>query len=40
MKAEIISRLTGSRLQLPLFADTCQAGYPSPAIFPYGFRCQ
>ncbi|MDL4916245.1 MAG: translesion error-prone DNA polymerase V autoproteolytic subunit [Enterobacterales bacterium endosymbiont of Blomia tropicalis] len=31
MKAEIISPLTSSRLQLPLFADTCQAGFPSPA---------
>lgn len=31
MKAEIISPVTGSRLQLPLFADTCQAGFPSPA---------
>ncbi|EFK5493510.1 hypothetical protein HID46_004372 [Escherichia coli] len=24
----------------PLFADRCQAGFPSPAVFPSGFCCQ
>lgn len=31
MKAEIITAITTSRLQLPLFSDTCAAGFPSPA---------
>lgn len=31
MKAEIITAITTSRLQLPLFSDICAAGFPLPA---------
>lgn len=31
MNAEIISAITTSRPQLPLFGDTCAAGFPPPA---------
>lgn len=31
MKAEFLTALTESRLQLPLYGDSCQAGFPSPA---------
>ncbi|MFS7282066.1 translesion error-prone DNA polymerase V autoproteolytic subunit [Serratia proteamaculans] len=31
MKAEILTAQTESRLQIPLFGESCQAGFPSPA---------
>ncbi|QXN65274.1 translesion error-prone DNA polymerase V autoproteolytic subunit [Serratia fonticola] len=31
MKAELIAALTESRLSLPLFGESCPAGFPSPA---------
>jgi DNA polymerase V len=31
MKAEFIHPLTGTRHPLPFFAESCQAGFPSPA---------
>jgi DNA polymerase V len=31
MKAILISPLTDMRIPLPLFAESCQAGFPSPA---------